>query len=83
MRILIVYYSKTGRTRRIAKIIEEELEENGNEVCAYEVKERKDYARYLLHLNPRLIYDTLIKKRTEIKNIKINLRDYDLSLIHI
>jgi len=81
MRILIVYYSKTGRTRRVAKIIKEKLEENGNEVCAHEVKERKDYAKYLLHLNPRLIYDTLIRKRTEIKHIKINLRDYDLLIL--
>lgn len=59
MKVAVVYYSKTGRTRQVALYIGEKLGELGVQADAYEDRQIREYLRRFLHLNPRLIYDTL------------------------
>lgn len=54
----LVYYSRTGATRALAERLREALRALGLAVEAHELKVKREYARPL-HLNPRLILDTL------------------------
>ncbi|MCD6301145.1 MAG: flavodoxin family protein [Staphylothermus sp.] len=82
MSVAIVYYSKTGRTRQVARIIEEKLVEQGFRADVYEVKHAKEYARWLLHFNPRLIRDTLSSKQVEIEVVpRFDPSIYDIIIL--
>lgn len=80
MRIALVYYSKTGRTRRVAQCIYESVKSLGHIIDMYELRARREYMPYLLHLNPRLLYDTLIKRKVDIE-VKIDVDKYNCLII--
>jgi menaquinone-dependent protoporphyrinogen IX oxidase len=70
MGVCIVYYSKTGVTERAVSHLAEELRKRGVEVKVFSVKPVKDYYPKLLHLNPRLIYETVAGKSIEVTGVK-------------
>lgn len=82
MRVAIIYYSKTGRTKHVATYIKERLEENKIETDLFELKHVRDYFDKFLHFNPRLIYETLSKKIVKIHGIEnFNPNLYDVIII--
>jgi len=82
MRVAIVFYSKTGITKEIVLKISNMLKEKGIAVDVFELKPLHDYGG-LLYLNPRLIYETLIRKSTEITVIPYEpkLENYDILIL--
>jgi len=70
---------KPGITRKVTLDIVDGLKKEGIMVDVFELKPLRDYSRPL-HLTPRLIYETLIKKTTEITVIphEPKLKDYKL-----
>lgn len=70
MRASIIYYSKTGRTRRVALYIRDKLVERGVDTRVHEVRPMRDYFGALLHINPRLIYDTLFRREVDITGVE-------------
>ena len=77
-----MYYSKTGRTKRVAQYIEKKLVEQGVHVDVYEVRHAREYARIFLHFNPRLIRDTLSSKEVEIEVIpEFKPKEYDIAIL--
>jgi len=82
MRVAIVYYSKTGRTRRVAEYIRDKLVNEGFEVQIFEVKPVHDYSSFMLHLNPRVIYETIKGKIIEIIGVeKFSPDEFDFIFI--
>jgi len=82
MKLAVVYYSRTGNTENLVKRFNEFLKSRGREVDVYKVKPLKEYSPPL-HLNPRLIIDTLIRKGT---NISLEPKDlhnekYDMVIV--
>ncbi len=65
MRIAIVYYSRTGYTDRVVGELGLCLKSEGFTVDVYRTFPIREYSKPL-HLNPRLIYDTLIRGGTDI-----------------
>ncbi len=82
MKIALVYYSRTGNTQRIAKVLAEFLSSRSILVDTYVVKPLKEYGKPL-HFNPRLLYDTLVRKGTSIKVEPHGFRseDYDVIIV--
>jgi len=81
VRVCIVYYSKSGRTKHVAKVLRELLEKEGFSVDLFRVKPVCDYG-ILLHVNPRAIYDTLAGRVVEIKGLEnFNPDNYDVIVI--
>ena len=77
-----MYYSKTGRTKRVAQYIGEKLAGQGVHVDVYEVRHAREYARIFLHFNPRLIRDTLSGKQVEIEVIPgFKPKEYDIAIL--
>lgn len=66
MRIAIVYYSRTGHTEFVINALKNALMSSGLSVDTYSIKPVREYGKPL-HLNPRTLYDTLIRKSTSIK----------------
>jgi len=64
--ICIVYYSKTGKTRRVVEYIGEGLRGRGISVRVIPVKPAREYFSRLLHLNPRILYEVLSGSPIEI-----------------
>ena len=62
----IVYYSRTGFTRSFVRYFARYFREQGFNVDVFEVKPIKEY-RSPLHINPRLIFETLFRGWTEIR----------------
>jgi len=82
MSVAVVYYSKTGRTRRVTQYIKEKLGEQGFRVDVYEVRHTREYARMFLHLNPRLILETLSSREIEIEVVpSFDPRSFDIVAI--
>lgn len=82
MKVAAVYYSRTGNTELVVKALRQRLLESGSVVDAYRVLPVTEYARPL-HLNPRLLYDTLVRGGTDIR-LEPNeprLDDYDVVVV--
>jgi len=78
----LIFYSKTGKTKRIALRLKDLLSNAGLHVDIYEIKHRKEYLDKLLHLNPRLIMDTLLNKHVEFVGAEdFNPEGYDVIII--
>ncbi len=78
MKILIVYYSKTGKTKEIAHAMANELAD-GNEVKLRRIRmkdERNLLATYLLDTKK-----AVKRKKPEIEVIDLNHEEYDLILV--
>jgi hypothetical protein len=58
--VALVYYSRTGVTRAVSEFIVEWLAGRGLRVDVFELRALREYARPL-HLNPRLIFDTIFR----------------------
>jgi len=59
-RVALIYYSRTGVTRALAERLAEALKGSGASVDVYEVRAVREYSKPL-HLNPRLIIDTVFR----------------------
>lgn len=82
MKIAMVYYSKTGTTRNIINKILKEIEKQNINVKLFELKHENEYAKTLLHLNPRLIYETLSNKTIKIVgDEEFNANEFNLIII--
>jgi flavodoxin len=79
MNILLAYYSKTGNTERIAEKIQKTLKSTGK-VDLLKIEMIKEYSNKLMHLNPRINFDTTFRRKPEIKPTK-NMKDYDTLII--
>lgn len=66
MKITIVYYSRTGYTERVVNELRQALVNEGFTIDVYKVLPVKEYSKPL-HVNPRLIYDTLVRRGTSIR----------------
>jgi multimeric flavodoxin WrbA len=72
MKILIAYYSKFGKTEKLAELIKEKLEEKGHSVDFEKIKPKKEHGVLGWFLM------RLFKNRCEIEDIKIkDLSFYD------
>ena len=65
MKVALVYYSRTGNTEAVVRLLRNALKDCGAEVEEFRIKASREYSPPL-HLNPRLVIDTLIKKGTDI-----------------
>lgn len=81
MGIALIYYSRTGTTREVAKYVEGKLREHKLSVNTYELKLVREYSKPL-HLNPRLITDVLFGKLVNyVGDERFNPEVYDLVII--
>lgn len=82
MRIAIVFYSRTGNTEVVVEAMKRVFSELGVEVDVFKVSPVREYSRPL-HINPRLVYDVLIRRGTEIRLVPMepDLRKYDVVVI--
>lgn len=79
MRILIAYYSKTGNTEKISNLIKEALEAFC-EVDTLRIEMVREYSDFLPHLNPRIIFDTILSRKPRIRTVE-EMSPYDLICI--
>ncbi|MEM0239963.1 MAG: NAD(P)H-dependent oxidoreductase [Candidatus Nezhaarchaeales archaeon] len=82
MKLAIAYYSRTGYTERVVNELKQALTSESFTVDVYKVLPVKEYSKPL-HVNLRLIYDTIFKKGASIKfePSKPKLSDYDLVVV--
>lgn len=78
----MVYYSRTGYTERLVNEMKLDLANKGFVVDVFRVIPIREYSKPL-HINPRLIYDTLIRKGTSIKfePSVLKLNDYNAVIV--
>lgn len=74
MKVLILYYSRTGRTKKVAEFIKEELKGDIEEIVS--LKKRNGFFGILLS-----IFESLFKRLTPVKEIEKDISNYDLVLI--
>ncbi len=74
METLVVYYSRTGKTKLVAEKIAQELGADIDEVI--DEKNRRGWIGFL-----RGGYDATVSSKTKIAEAKKNPRDYDLIII--
>jgi hypothetical protein len=65
LKTAIVYYSRTGNTELLVKLLVDALTKQNVAVDVFKVKPLREYSPPL-HLNPRLIFDTLVRKGTSV-----------------
>jgi len=65
LKVAIVYYSRAGNTEKVVRLLCNALRDCGVEVEEFRIKASREYSPPL-HLNPRLIIDTLIRRGTDI-----------------
>jgi len=76
MKILIVYYSKTGNTETISNAIMEALKAN-NEINVLKIEMVKEYSNLLTHINPRILLDIFLNRKPKVRSV-IDIAPYDL-----
>lgn len=74
MRILIVFYSRTGTTRKVAEDLERELDAD-----VFELEDNKDRSGILGYLYSA--YQALTKKLVEIEKPELDPYSYDLIVV--
>jgi flavodoxin len=79
MRILILYYSKTGNTEAISYAIKKSLEPDC-EVDILKTEMVNEYSNLLTHLNPRIIFDVFLNRKPKIKAL-IDMSPYDFIFV--
>ncbi len=72
--VLVIFYSRDGRTKKVAEMIAEELSADIEEL--FDTRKRKGFFGYL-----KAGRDALKKKLTILKPIKSEIQDYDLVVI--
>lgn len=73
-KILIVYYSRTGATKKVAEILREKLNCDSEEII--DTKNRSGALGYIMSGR-----DAMKKKLTKLQPLKKNVADYDLVII--
>ena len=76
MRVLIAYYSKTGNTETISNAVKQALESNC-EVDVLKIEMVKEYSDTLPHLNPRILFDTVLNRKPRIRSLQ-DMNPYDV-----
>lgn len=66
MSVAIVYYSRSGFTERVVNVLRGSLINSNLSVDVFRVTPVVEYARPL-HLNPRTLYDTLVRRGTDVR----------------
>jgi flavodoxin len=79
LRVLIVYYSKTGNTEVISNAIKETLKPS-HEVDVLRIEMVKEYSSSLPHLNPRIFFDTVMDRKPSMRST-IDISSYDLVFV--
>jgi flavodoxin len=74
MKALIVYYSRTGNTAKIAQAINKEMDSNVEDIR--DTKNRNGISGFLISC-----MESALKKQPEIKKAKYNPDEYDLVII--
>lgn len=74
MKILVIYYSRTGKTRLVAEAIAESLNSD-----IEEIKDKRDRTGVFGFL--RSGYEAIFKKLTEIQPVNRKPKEYDLTII--
>ena len=74
MRCLVVFYSRTGTTKKIGELISKELNSDYEEII--DPKKRKGIIGFLISGK-----DATLKKLAKIKEIQINPENYDLIIL--
>lgn len=59
MTLALVYYSKTGKTRVLVEFISRRFKELGVAVEVFALKPVREYSDKFLHLNPRVLYESM------------------------
>lgn len=82
MKVAIAYYSRTGYTEKVVNELKLGLASEGFTVDVYRVTPLKEYSKPL-HVNLRLIYDTLVRKGVDIRlePSELKLSSYDALII--
>ncbi len=73
-KVLVVYYSRSGKTREVAEYIKDLLKGDIEEVIS--LRNRDGFWGILIS-----IYESLFRKRTPIKNVEKDPSSYDLVII--
>lgn len=76
LRVLIAYYSKTGNTETISNAVKQALESNC-EVDVLKIEMVKEYSDTLPHLNPRILFDTVLNRKPRIRSLQ-DMNPYDV-----
>lgn len=79
MRVLLAFYSKTGNSERIAKKIQRTLKPKVK-VDLFRIEMVKEYSNKLMHLNPRIAFDCIFRRKPEIKST-MRMDNYDTLII--
>lgn len=66
MNICIVYYTKTGRTRKVVEFIERSLSSGGFSVKTFLIRPLREYEDRFLHFNPRVLIHAISGRVVEI-----------------
>ncbi|MEM0000342.1 MAG: hypothetical protein QXJ84_03425 [Desulfurococcaceae archaeon] len=82
MKVALVYYSKTGNTELVVHVLRKALGERGLQVDVYRVRPVEEYSRPL-HVNLKLLYDTIMRKGTDVlyEPERPRLEDYDVVIV--
>lgn len=82
MKVAIMYYTRTGNTEVLVKFLSKVLKSYGLNVDVIRITPFKEYSQPL-HFNPRLIFDTLIKKGTSIllKPENLDVEKYNIIIV--
>ncbi len=76
MKSLVLYYSYTGTTEKIAKVISEELGADIERVCVEDEKKREGFSSYFFGG-----MQALLKKEPATKPLSLNPGEYDMIII--
>jgi len=74
MKVLVVFYSRTGTTKKVAERIAEELKSNGVEVALEEIVEKERRSGFLGWI--RACKDATLRRPAEIEPVKANPADF-------
>jgi Flavodoxins len=80
LKTAILYYSRTGNTESLVKLLVDALSKQGVTVDVFKVKPLKEYSPPL-HLNPRLVFDTLVRKGTSVILEPVDFNPLNYSVI--
>jgi len=79
MKALVVYYSRTGNTKRVAEVLVEALRQRKCDATLEEIVERKDRSGLLGWL--RAGRDATLNKETEIEEMKNDAAEFDVVVV--
>jgi len=79
MKALVVYYSRTGNTKRVAEALAEALRQRKCDATLEEIVERKDRSGLLGWL--RAGRDATLNKETEIEEMKNDAAEFDVVVV--